>query len=219
MRTAIVAVVLMCSAAAAAQEDDESRARTLFNEGLAFADHGDWERAVHRFRAALELRDSAQIRFNLAQSLARMDRLVEAIEELQRIDLTPGVEREVREAAGHLLAQSQRRLGRLTVEVRGDAEGTQVTIDGRPLVELNVPVPTDPGVRIARLLRGAAMLDVEEVDVGEGGEASVVLEVARAPSAARAGDNAWIWGLVAGAAALVLGTSIAIGVVATVGID
>ena len=42
---------------------------------------GEWERAVQRFRVALEHRESAPVRYNLAISLARMGRLVEAIAE------------------------------------------------------------------------------------------------------------------------------------------
>jgi tetratricopeptide (TPR) repeat protein len=195
------------------------RARSLFNEGLAYADNGDWDLAVQRFRAALDLRESANIRFNLAQSLVRMGRLVDALEELQRIDADPEVAEELRASAAQLRARLEPRLGRLTVEVAGDASGTHVVIDSRPIEHSSTAVLTDPGVRITRLLRGMITLDVEEVAVPEGREARVILEVPRIdplghgqPRASR-GDDALIWGLVIGSIALAaVGAIVAVGV-------
>jgi hypothetical protein len=217
MRTfAIFAAIVLASPIALAQDADaQARARTLFTEGLAFADYGDWQRAAHRFRAALEAHPTDNIRFNLAQSLVHLGRLVEAIEELERLD-EPNVESELRQAAGHLHAQVAPRLGRLIVEVRGDAGGSQVMIDNRPLERLNEPVAADPGVRIARLVRGISTLDLEEVDIPSGRETRVVLEVpTNAPASTSAlggSDDAWIWGVVLGVIAVAAGAGIAIGV-------
>ncbi|MEM9319022.1 MAG: tetratricopeptide repeat protein [Pseudomonadota bacterium] len=163
------------------------QARTLFQQGLGFADRGDWERAVERFRHALELRDTPNVRYNLAQSLAQMGRLVEALEELDRVLSFESASDDVREAATSLKADLQPRLGHLLIRVNEELEGSQVTIDGRPIGSPRPPgnVATDPGVRVVRLLRDAEELDVEEVDVPEGGEASVVLEVPPALRAVR----------------------------------
>lgn len=204
---------------ATAQTDDSAseRARALFREALTFADHGEWDRAVERFRQALDLRASAPIRFNLAQSLVHMGRLVEARDELRLVRADPTVADDVRRDASALDRQLARQLGRLTVEVRGPTEGSSVTIDGRPIPPELVghPTDTDPGVRIARLIRGADLLDVQEVEVRAGGLARVVLEAPLlfgsngAPEAH--GDDAWIWAVVVSAVVLVAGGAAVLG--------
>ncbi|MGF1464818.1 MAG: tetratricopeptide repeat protein [Sandaracinaceae bacterium] len=155
------------------------QARLRFQEGLDHADRGDWERAVERFRRALELRDAPPVRFNLARSLAEMGRLVEAIEELDVVLAAPRASAEVLQAARALRDGLAPRLGRLRVGVQAPVGEISVTVDGRPLPasDLGRSVVTDPGVRVLRLLRGVEELDVEEVDVPEGGAAAVVLEV------------------------------------------
>jgi hypothetical protein len=202
-------------AAAPSEDEVTARARALFDEGLELADAGDWERAVPRFRRALDLREAAPVRFNLATSLSHMGRLVEAIEELDRILTDPEADAEVREAARELRAELRPRLGRLTVTVRGDAEGTHVVVDGRPWDALGIAAVADPGVRVVRLLRAMQELDVEEADVPEGGATRVILEVP-APAASTepvasaedgGSDDAWIWGVVTGVILVVAGAA------------
>lgn len=210
--------------AQAASDDATERARALFAEGLDLADAGDWERAVHRFRRALELRDAAPVRYNLATSLARMGRLLEALEEVDRVVAMPDAEPEVRAAAEQLRTENTPRLGRLSVLVEGDAEGTHVTVDGRPWGgRPGVAAAADPGVRVVRLMRDMTELDLEEADVPEGGSTTVRLEVeglsashgARStPEEASGGgsDDAWIWGVVIAVVALAAGGAVLTGV-------
>ena len=212
------------SPAALTEEERTERARTLFGEGLELADAGDWDRAVHRFRRALELRAAAPIRYNLATSLARMGRLVEALEEVEAILEDPEADEEVQAASRTLQAELTPRLGRLSVTIRGDASGTLVTVDGRPWESLGEPIAADPGIRVARLMRDTDELDVEEVDVPEGGAARVQLEVPMptriaAPDlavteepGAEGGDDGLIIGLVVGAGVLAVGAAVLIGV-------
>lgn len=214
---ALVATLLSRAAPAGAQDtpapvspETTERARTLFQEGLRLADEGDWERAVHRFRRALELRESAPVRYNLATSLAHMGRRVEAIEELDRVLAHEDADQEIRASAIQLRRELSSRLGRLRVDVRGDAHGTLVTVDGRPWSAVGAVGLADPGVRVVRLLRDLTELDVEEADLAEGGDARVVLEV---PGTAPASDDAWIWGIVIGVALVAIGAGIVTGVV------
>lgn len=203
-------------------EEATARARTLFQEGLELADRGQWERAVPRFRSALELRDAAPVRYNLAASLARIGRLLEAIEELDRILADATVDEAVRQTARELRQELHPRLGALVVSVRGDAEDTQVTVDGRPWEPVGRTAPADPGVRVVRLLRGMQELDVEEIDVPEGGVTRVNLE-AHAPifgsqtgyessEGSGASDEALVWGIVLGTVLALTGGAIAVGV-------
>ncbi len=233
----LVAVVAFQGAAAAqsheaseqasqeASEQASQGARTLFREGLDFADHGDWERAVQRFRQALDLRESGPIRYNLAQSLVHMGRLVEALDELAVVLADESLPDDVREDAASLRDHLRSRLGRLTVRVRGPHDDDLVTIDGRPLppAAIDHPTPTDPGVRVARLVRGSEEIDLQEVDVPSGGDAEVVLEAEEpvsAPAAAleaspaaqaSGSDDAWIWAVVIGAVLVAAGGAVLVG--------
>lgn len=191
------------------------RARALFEEGVELADHGEWDRAVHRFRSALEHRESSRVRLNLAVSLARMGRMVEALEELERVLADPEVDEAVEREAELLREETAPRLGRLMVQVIGGLQDAHVTVDGRPWVLLGEPGPADPGVRVVRLIEGDAELDVEEADVPEGGEARVVLEQpAPLESDDEEGDDdSWIWGTVIGAAIVVVGAAVVTAVV------
>ncbi|MCC6874236.1 MAG: hypothetical protein IT378_07990 [Sandaracinaceae bacterium] len=93
-------------------------------------------------------------------------------------------------------------------------EGARVTVDGRPLApaQLGSAVPSDPGVRVARLVRGSDELDLREVDVPEGGGAEVSLGL---PAGGPRGQPArgdvtgewWLWALIG---ALVVGAGAAI---------
>lgn len=214
------------SPATLTEEERTERARTLFGEGLELADAGDWDRAVHRFRRALELRAAAPIRYNLATSLARMGRLVEALEEVDAILEDSEADEEVAAASRTLQAELTPRLGRLSVTIRGDASGTLVTVDGRPWESLGEPIAADPGIRVARLMRDTEELDVEEVDVPEGGAARVQLEVPiptriaapelavtpEEPEVEEGGDDGLVIGLVVGAGVLAVGAAVLIGV-------
>jgi len=199
-------------------EDPETEeARALFAEGLALADRNEWTHAVQRFRAALEHREAAPVRFNLAISLARMGRLVEALEELDRVLASEDADEDVRRESTLLREEIAPRLGRLMVGVEGGAQGAHVTVDGRPWATLGIFAPADPGVRVVRLVEGNEELDIEETDVPEGGEAEVRLEhplpapVEAAPE--EGSDDSWIWGTVVGVVIVAVGAAIVTGVV------
>lgn len=209
----LFAITILAPAALSAQdaeaEDVTAEARALFEEGLELADAGDWERAVHRFRRALDLREATPVRYNLAMSLAHMGRMVEALAELERVLADPSIGDDVRAPATALRDALRSRLGGLVVEVVGDHEGTVVTVDGRPWEALGFAAPADPGIRVVRLLRGTTQLDVAEADVPTGDVARVTLEVPREvpagalegdapPAEAGGSDDGWIWGVVIG---------------------
>lgn len=202
-----------CAAQGASEEDaDTAAARALFEEGLELADRGEWERAVQRFRAALEHRESARVHYNLAVSLARMGRLVEALDAIDAVLADPETDDGVREESALLRDEVMPRLGRLHVEVDGGQGEAHVTVDGRPWLTLGVFAPADPGVRVVRLVDGDVELDIEEADVPEGGEAQVMLEHP-APEEHGGEDDSWIWATVIGSAIVVVGAAVVTAVV------
>lgn len=214
-----------CAAQEAEDEGTTARARQLFAEGLELADGGDWERAVQRFRRALDLREAAPVRFNLATSLANMGRLVEALAELNAVLSDPEADEAVRASATALRDELRPRLGGLVVEVQGDIEDAHVTVDGRPWEAVGDAAPADPGIRVVRLLREMTELDIEEADVVSGEVARVTLEMPGVPEsepgsvmdgaapAAEGGDDGWIWGIAVGAVMVAIGAAVVTGVV------
>ena len=79
---------------ATAQPDEagsQQRARRLFNEGLGLAESGRWAEALSAFRQSAELVPRASTSYNIANALYRLDRPVDALEELDRYDELPEV--------------------------------------------------------------------------------------------------------------------------------
>ena len=90
---------------------------------------------------------------------------------------TPEADDAVREDASARLAEVRTRLGHLRVDVNGELGEAVVTVDGEPWPDLGIFVASDPGIREVRLMRGAEVVDSEDADVPEAGNATVQLEV------------------------------------------
>jgi len=156
------------------EETEDARltaaARAVFEEGLELADRGDWEAAADRFRRASEIRDSAPIRFNLAQSIARLGRLIEAVEMLRALEEDEAVEPEVRRSATELRRELEERIGRVTVRVPGLEEEQRIMLDDLELPEaaLGVAIPIDPGSHTLRLMEGPELMDQTAFEVDDG---------------------------------------------------
>lgn len=177
----------------AAQDDPahSASARTLFEEGVQLAEHGQWRDATDRFRRALSLRDSAVIRFNLASALTELDQVVEASELFRELLRTPGVDAAVQAQAQERLAQATPRIAKLEVQVANAVAGSHVELDGRPLPPalVGVAMPVDPAKHSARLVRDGRELAVEELELGPGESGTVTL-AATVPSPEQTAERA-----------------------------
>jgi len=156
-----------------AQDDDTGRtatARVLFEEGLQFSDREEWERAIERFEQTLALRNSGQVRYNLAQALIQVGRLVEASEQLNQVVNDLDTSHEVREAAAAGITSIIPRLGRLRVVLEGELGSAELRLDERVIdpALLNIPVICDPGRHRLQIQREGAVVETREVDVAEG---------------------------------------------------
>ena len=191
---ALVALLLVgCALApiASAQEADANRpdaqstaaARALFEEGVAYSDANRWEEAADRFRRSLALRPSPVVAYNLASALVHLGELVEASELLQGVARDEAAPEPARAAAASLLEEVQPRLGRLTIHLDGYPMEIEVRVDGRVIREeaVGVPVPADPGTAEVRVMRGREAVAEGTVEVPEGGEAELRLEVPPPP--------------------------------------
>jgi hypothetical protein len=234
------ALVLACALSARAQDEDPSAlARSLFRDGVALARAERYEEAAERFRRAYEIRATPAIAFNLASALSHLGRLVEASEWLERILRSPELDADLRSATELQLEELRPRLARITIHLRGDAEGVTVRVDARelPAAAIGIAVPIDPGAHAIIARRGGQEVARGSVDVAAGASAEISLDVPereREPEPARPvvppealtvtperdeparSDDTGIWVAVGiGIALAVGGAAVAIGVVAS----
>lgn len=213
------------AARAQGETDRAAIARTLFQEGVELARGERYTDAVDRFRRAYELRPAPAIAFNLASALTHLGELVEAAEILHRVQRAPEVTGDLRAAVDVQLEAITPRIGRLRIRLDGDARDVRVELDDEELsaAVLGIEVPTDPGLHVARAVRGGDEVARGQTQIAEGASGEILLtiperaaeiaiamptEPVRDAPVSEQGDDTWIWvGLgigiaVAGAAAI-----------------
>lgn len=134
------------SVAGAQSEADRAQAKALTAEGRQLYEHGDYEGALRKFRAAIGVFPSPKIQFNIGQAYRGLARDVEALAAFE-IYLS-----EVRDGDPGIRAEAERYVGELrqkvaTVEIACDVPGAAVLIDGRNVgsMPLDRPVVVSPG--------------------------------------------------------------------------
>lgn len=188
---ALCLVVFALQSRSLAQDVDAGRsasARALFEEGVAFADRGNWSDAADRFERALALRDSQVIRFNLANALSELGKLVEASELLRKVELDDTTDAEVREEASRRMKALTTRIPRLTIEVKGPVEGMRLLLDEHEIAaaQVGVGIPVNPGEHNVRGVRGDAEIDAQSVVLAPGSAQTVTLHAVRIATPAQA---------------------------------
>lgn len=175
---------------AAAQEpsaQDRALARQEFRRGIEAAQAARWEEAVEAFAAAHRATPEPEILLNLGTAQAASGRVVEASESYERfIRQAAGTRLDAHVAAAReALAEARARIGQVTVEIAGSAEGDEVTIDGHPFTHFGRPAPFDPAPRShsLRVVRDGRELASRTFEVDPGGVRAVRVELP-APAAA-----------------------------------
>ncbi len=155
----------------------------MFEEGVQFADAGNWSDAIDRFRRALVLRESQVIRYNLATVLEKHGQLVESAELFRQVIRDTSVEASVRAEAHQRLDALTPSIGRLTIQTEGDRLDVLITVDNQSMndVQLGIGIPMDPGLHKVRAVRAGRELDAREVTLAEGAEESVTLNLVSGP--------------------------------------
>ena len=113
-------------------EATQAKANELFAEGNALFAQLAHAAALDKYRAAIALWDHPMIRFNMAVTLVRLDRMLEAADELDkalRFGATPFTS-ELYQQALDYQNLIRRQLG--NIEIRCDLPGTQILLDGKP---------------------------------------------------------------------------------------
>lgn len=153
-------------------------ARTLFEEGVSAADHGDWVGAADRFGRAYTLKPTPGIAFNWASALIRTGKLVQAQELLLAIGRDPHADPSLKEESSSLLTTVTPRMARLRVHVAAPYPESQVEVDGSdwPRAAWDVASPIDPGIHAVLLKRGVVEHARMEVKLGEGDTRDVAFD-------------------------------------------
>ena len=135
-------------------QDKRDQAQALFGEGNQLFAQQAHQPALEKYRAAIALWDHPLIRFNMAVTLIRLDRILEAADDLDaalRFGQTP-FSPELYQQAMDYQKLVAGRVG--YVEASCDEAGAQVLVDGKPWFSC-------PGSRKQRVLTG------EHVIMGE----------------------------------------------------
>lgn len=136
-------------------KEDRDAANAVFSEGNALFTQLQHQPALERYRQALKHWDHPMIRFNLAVTLIRLDRILEAAPELEaalRFGEAP-FPKELYQQALDYQNLVRRQLG--NIEITVGQPGTQVLLDGKPWF-------TGPGTKSVRVESGEHSVVVEK---------------------------------------------------------
>ncbi len=134
-------------------DDNQARAEAIFAEGNQLFSQRAHAPALAKYKEAIALWDHPMIRFNMAVTLIRLDRILEAADELDAAlrygpaPFTP----ELYQQALDFQTLVRKQLG--YIEAVSDQAGTRILLDGKPWFEA-------PGTRKIRVDRRKIDLDV-----------------------------------------------------------
>jgi hypothetical protein len=142
---------------------EKKAARILADEGLALFNRGDYQAALGKFEQAEKLVPALTIRIEIARSLDKLGRLLEARERYEAIvaeelpKLSPFVVKKAQDDAGAELEALKARIPTLSLQIEGPrSDGIALFIDGKPQ-ELasfeGVERAIDPGAKTIELRR------------------------------------------------------------------
>jgi hypothetical protein len=168
------------SVARAQAPQQNALARTLFEEGVALADSGDYVGAADRFSRAYSLKPTSGIAFNWASVLIETGKLVHAEDLLLSVLRDPGADASLKSECEAVLRTLTPRIARLRVRVSGEVgEQVRVEVDGAdwPRAAWDIASPIDPGAHALSLKRGGVELSRSETQLAESESRDVSLVV------------------------------------------
>lgn len=154
---ALLLLIALCAPASVARadvpweagvpEERQARANSLFAEANQLFSERAHAPALEKYKLAIELWDHPMIRFNMAVTLIRLDRMLEAGDELEkalRYDATP-FSAELYQQALDYQSLVRKQLG--YIEVTCTQPDTHIQLDGKPWFDA-------PGTRKIRVMTG-----------------------------------------------------------------
>jgi len=155
---------------AASQADPTKNAtQLLYNEGVAFAKKGEWEKAYQAFQSAWKLREHWQIAANLGRAELMTGRHVAAAEHLSFfLREAKDISGPDRAAVQKLLNEAKQRIATLIVKV--NRPGAEVLLDGQVVGQapLSRELYMDPGSHTLEARLGAETAERVTVDLTAG---------------------------------------------------
>lgn len=170
-------VTVLARPGLAQSPSDETKARTLFGEGNALYDRGDYVGALEAYRSSYALAKYPVILFNLGLVHAKLGRSVEAVAAMERVLAAPGRLKPRRiTKAREVLAAQRARIAELRLACSED--GATVLVDGRevgttPLASLRVA----EGRRVLMVRKEGYRAEYAEVKAKGGAEQPVTIEL------------------------------------------
>lgn len=160
-------------------------ARTLFQEGVSFADRGDWVGAADRFDRAYSIKPTSGIAFNWARALAESGQLLHARELLLMVERDESADAQLRRESSALLKALEPRVARVRITTDAKpSDALKITVDDQnwPRAAWGIASPIDPGSHTAVCTEQGEERARETFTLGEGEQREIVLQL-RATSA------------------------------------
>lgn len=178
--------VLPSIAWATGPSQDAAAAEVLFRAGLAARNKGDWNTALSKFKASMDLDPAVGTLINIAKCHEHEGKLAAAYSDLKRALVlnrgTPGAQRkkELERTARGLLIDLEPRISKLTIVVRERPNGLKITRDEMDVVAaLGDALPVDPGVHEIQASAPGFVEEKHTVTLVEGESATVELSLVR----------------------------------------
>lgn len=158
---------------------ERSLAREQFQDGVAAARDGDWNRALEAFQRSYELLPRPLTLLNLAGAYTQMGRLVEAAEAyrmfLHEEEVTARQQRDAEEQ----LAALEPRIPHVRLRILGIETGDVILLDEYQLssAALDEAYPVDPGEHSATVERAGHAARVVPFTASEGVQQDVLIDV------------------------------------------
>ena len=161
-------------------------ARELFLEATDDFDAGRVEDALAKFQRVAAVRETAQVRFNIAKCEASLGRLATALGDFERAEreAPPDAKGNAIAKLSHEQAAVVRRdVPRLTVACNAAVPGVSVSVDaqGVPPASFDVPLPVDPGPHVVEATATGRSPFRRQVQLAPSQSLRVVVELPEAP--------------------------------------
>lgn len=176
---AALSFVAVTAMATSARADDKKEAQALFTQGLKLADSGDAKGALAAFRAAYEKSPNFRVLYNIAQVCSRLQDPVCTVRTYEQYLREGGsnIPQKKREAVEAEMTSLRRTLGSITINVKKEAEGSEIYVDDVSVGRAPLPGPVTVAVGahkiVARLLPKSKEVE-RSVNIAIGGQTLTV---------------------------------------------
>jgi hypothetical protein len=175
-----MSLLATASSALAQTPQETALARTLFQEGVALADRGDWVGAADRFGRAHSIKPTAGIAFNWARALVETGELLHARELLMTLERDANADAQLRSESATMASSLERRIAHVRIDIEGEPSAdVAIVVDGDswPRAALGVASPIDPGAHTVVCTEKGLQRARVDIELAEGERRDVTLRL------------------------------------------